>query len=394
VRETQRATSFWWVAALLVASLAGASAPSPLYPIYQREFGFSALTLTAIYAVYAAGGLFGLLVTGRASDHVGRRPVVTVSMGFQLLATVAFLVADNELTLYLARILSGLGVGIGVGAASAWLVDLQPPSNPRLGGVISGVSAMLGLGLGAIGSGLLVEFGPDPTHLVYLVLGIIYALGLLSLFFVPDVSPRRPGWLRSLVPEIGVPPSARRAFVDVLPSMVAMWALAGLFLALGASLAISLVERPSPAANGLLIFLLLGVGAVASLLVQSRDVKRLMVVGLGLLIAGVAVSLVGVYLRQVSVLFIGSLVAGIGLGPAYSAILRTLTPLAPPDKRSALLAAVYVVVYASFSIPTILAGLLAGTLGLPATAYGYGLVVGLLASVTTVVVAMRPRSGF
>ncbi len=48
-----RAAAFWLVAGVLFLSLVAASAPAPLYGVYQAQFRFSAATLTAVFAVYA-----------------------------------------------------------------------------------------------------------------------------------------------------------------------------------------------------------------------------------------------------------------------------------------------------------------------------------------------------
>jgi MFS family permease len=71
--------AFYLLASITVTFLAGSLAPTPLYPIYQAKWGFSALTLTAIFSIYALALLGALLVAGRVSDHVGRRPVLIVA---------------------------------------------------------------------------------------------------------------------------------------------------------------------------------------------------------------------------------------------------------------------------------------------------------------------------
>ncbi|MCW2532226.1 MAG: major facilitator superfamily 1, partial [Blastococcus sp.] len=40
-RRLSRPTAFWSVAVLLVLMLAASGVPSPLYRVYQQEFGFS-----------------------------------------------------------------------------------------------------------------------------------------------------------------------------------------------------------------------------------------------------------------------------------------------------------------------------------------------------------------
>jgi MFS family permease len=61
---------------ITVSFLAASAAPTPLYATYQRAWGFSALTVTVIFGVYALAFLAALLTLGRISDHIGRRPVL------------------------------------------------------------------------------------------------------------------------------------------------------------------------------------------------------------------------------------------------------------------------------------------------------------------------------
>ena len=182
---------------------------------------------------------------------------------------------------------------------------------------------------------------------------------------------------------------ARSMFVAAAPALVGMWALGGLYLALGPSLAISILGSDSHVAGGLLIFALTGTGAAASVLLRRFDAEPLLVRGCIVLIGGVAVTLVGVWLRSAVVLYAGSVLAGIGLGPAFSAYVRTIAPLAPPEGRGGLLGAMYLSTYLSFSVPAVIAGAAVTLYGLRDTTLMYGVAVMLLATATTVVVARR-----
>lgn len=380
---------FWILAALLFAFLFGASAPSPLYPIYQREFGFSAITVTAVYAAYAATGLASLLVSGRLSDYVGRRLVVIVALVIQIVSMLAFIAAQGELMLYVARLVQGLATGIAIGAISAWLVDLQPPGRIRLGALAAGAALLLGLGSGAIGASLLAQLAPDPLRLVYWVLAAAYIAGLICLPFIPDVVARRPGWRQSFRPEISVPTAARSLFAAAVPSLVATWALAGFYLSLGPALANSLLGGNSAVAGGLVIVLLLGTAAAASVVVRDAEPRALMIRGSLLLIIGVGVTLAGVAIGSAIALYAGSLIAGVGVGAGFSAAVRSVVPLAPPDERGGLISAIYIVVYVSFSVPAILAGLGVNLVGLREATYAYGVVVIGLAAITMFSIARR-----
>jgi MFS family permease len=374
-----------------VLLLSAASAPSPLYGVYQALWNFSPLTLTAVYASYALGGLAALLTTGRLSDYLGRRPVLSTGLAIQAIAMLLFVVAGDVVWLFAGRILSGVGIGIAVGAISGWLLDLSPADDPQLGSVINGAGPLLGLGGGALFAGVLVQYGPDPLHLVYWVLAAAYLIATFVLIAIPDPIDRRPGWLASMRPTMGIPPSAKATFLAATPAIVGMWALGGLYLALGPSLAVAMLHPDSRLAGGLLIFALAGTGAAASFVLRRVEPSRLLVGGSVVVIGGVAVSLLGLLYGSVAILYAGSIVAGVGLGAGFSAFVRVTAPLAPPDRRGALVAAIYLVTYLSFSVPTIIAGAAVTVFGLQATAYGYGTVVMALAAVTTLAVSRRLR---
>jgi MFS family permease len=385
------AVSFWLLAVLLAALLFAASAPSPLYGVYQALWHFSPLTLTTIYAAYALGALIALLTTGRLSDHLGRRPVLVLGLVVQIAGMLAFIAAQGVDMLHAARTLQGVGTGIGTAAISAWLLDLQPPANPRLGSIVGGIAPIAGLGTGAFVSGLLLQYGPDPLHLVFWLLAVVFALALAATPLMPDRVVRAPGWLRSLIPQVGVPPAARASFVALAPSLIAIWALGGLYLSLGPSLAIALAGTGSGIAGGLVILALLGVGALTSALVRG-DPRVMVSRGSLLLIAGVGITLLAVVAGSPVAFYAGSVIAGLGFGPAWSGVVRSLAPLAPPDQRGALVAMIYIITYLSFSVPTIIAGLAVTYYGLLNSTYAYGLVVMALAAATAIALARRPRA--
>jgi MFS family permease len=388
-----KTASFWLLAVLLGFFLFAASAPSPLYGTYAKLWRFSSTTVTTVYAAYAAGALTALLTTGRLSDHLGRRPVVMVALLIQVAGMAAFIAATGVAWLYLARVVQGLGTGVATGAISAWLLDLQPADKPRRGSLVAGIALLAGLGAGALGSGVLVEYAPNPMDLVFWLLIGVYAAGLLAMPFLPDVSPRRPDWLRSLKPQVGVPSVARAPFVASTPSLVAMWALAALYLSLGPALVNSLIRTQNNAVGVLVIVALMAVAAVTSALAAGMEPRPLVVRGSLALVLGVGVSLVGLLVESGSGLLVGSAIAGLGLGPAFSGVIRTLGPLAPPESRGALFAALYIVIYFSISVPAIAAGIAASRYGLRATTYVFGLVVIALAAITTVAVSRNEVSG-
>jgi len=390
--ERQKILSFWFLAGLLGFFLFAASAPSPLYGIYARLWRFSPTTITSIYAVYAAGALAALLITGRLSDHLGRRPVVMVALLVQIGGMFAFITANSLGSLYLGRTLQGFATGIASGAISAWLVDVEPQQHPGLGSAVSGIALLAGLGLGSFCSAILVQYAPDPLRLVFWLLAALYAVGFVAMIAIPDFVRRSPGALQSMRPRVGIPTAARQQFMSTAPTMIAIWALAGLYLSLGTALATTLSRSENRVVGGIVILALAGGGAIASAMVRHVDPRTLILRGSLVVVAGVGLTLFAVLHSSAPGLYAGSLIAGLGLGAAFSGIIRSLGPLAPPEKRGALFAAVYIVVYVAISVPTIAAGIATSRFGLQHTTYAYGLVVIALTVATFVAIARRQPS--
>jgi MFS family permease len=390
-----RPVGFWLLATLMVLLMFAAAAPSPIYSLYEERWAFSPVTLTAVFAVYALVLLVSLLFTGRLSDHLGRRPVLAAALGVQIGAMVAFIFADGVAMLFVARAVQGFATGLATSTISAWLLDLQPPEKPNLGGAVAAIAPQVGLAVGALASGVLVEYAPAPLRLVFWLLVPAYALALLVLPMLEDVAPRRPGALASLRPRIAVPPEARRPFATAAPALIATWALGGLYLSLGPSLAIELLGSDSQLAGGLVIVALTGAGALVSALGIAAAPGLLVARGCLALMAGTAITIVAVAAGSVPLLYLGSVVAGAGFGPTFTGVFRSLAPLAPPQGRGALVAAIYVVSYLAFSIPAVLAGIAVDHYGLPDATYGYGVVVIVLAAFTALALRRgdaRPRT--
>src|SRR6478609_4479842 len=110
-RRLSRSMAFAAITAIFVTFMAASSAPSPLYVVYQQQWGFSAITLTVVFAVYVFGLIGSLLILGALSDYIGRRPVLAAAIALELVALVLFITAGNVTVLVVARLLQGIATG-------------------------------------------------------------------------------------------------------------------------------------------------------------------------------------------------------------------------------------------------------------------------------------------
>jgi MFS family permease len=388
--RASRSTAFWSIAGLLVLVLAASGVPSPLYRVYQERFGFGSGVLTTVFGVYAFALLAALLVVGALSDHVGRRPVLAGALVVQAGAMVLFLLADGVGWLMAARVVQGLATGAMTGALGAALLDFQRSDRP-LGPLVNSASPGLGLSLGAVGAGLLVEFVPAPTDWVFATLSGTFLLAAGAVLLLPESSPRLPGALASLRPQVHVPAAQRGAFLAVLPCLAATWALGGLYASLGPSLVSGVFGVDDHLVGALLILALNGTGLLGSLAMRGVRPERAMVGGALTFSAGVAGTVAALLTGSLPLFFLAAVVSGAGFGAAFLGAMATVTRGVAPGERAALLSSVFVVSYLTFSVPAIAAGIAAGHLGLATTAEIYGAAVIVLALSAAAALLLRRR---
>jgi len=344
------------MAVIFVAFLGAAAAPSPLYVLYQDEWHFSSSLLSVAFAVYAFGLLVTLLVVGKLSDYVGRRPVLIAALIAQIVAMTLLFTAGNIELVIVARVIQGLATGAATGALSAALNDLAPLRKPSLGAVLASLAPLVGLALGAALTGIVVQTSGNPITVVFVTLDVVFALGIVIVATSPESVLRKAGALKTLAPRISVPATARREFVPGAFLLVGVWLTAGIYLGLIAQVDRDLLGLGS-GVTGALITILAGVGALSVFLTTNAKPRTVAVSGAVALAVGVSFTAVAVLNNSIILLIAASVVAGAGFGLGFAGPIRLVSPLAQLHERSQLFSAVYVVCYLTFGVPAILAGL-------------------------------------
>jgi MFS family permease len=337
---------------LIVFFLAASAAPTPLYGTYQQMWHFSPIMTTVVFGVYAIAVLAALLVVGRLSDHVGRRPVLLGAIALQFPAMLILLNAGGVDDLLIARVLQGLATGAAAGAVGAGLLDI----NPARGTLANAVSAPTGTATGALLGALFVQYLPAPTHLIYAVLLAAFAVQLIGVLLMKETVTRKPGALASLRPEFGVPQRARSALLVAAPAMVAGWSLAGLYGALAPAIVHQLADSSWLLLGGLPLFTAAGVGALTVVLTRNNKPIPLLAMSALALMAGTGMTLISESVDSLALFFIGAVVAGVGFGASFQASIRLLLPLAHPHERAGLLSVIYTVAYLALGVPAVVAG--------------------------------------
>jgi MFS family permease len=389
-RRLSPAVGFALAGGIIGLCLFASATPSPLYADYAARWHFSTLVLTSIYGVYALGVLVSLLLVGRLSDEVGRRPVLLVTLVGLLASSVLFMAASSVGWLFAARGLQGLATGAALGAAGAALLDLHPRGDAVRAGLVNGIASTVGIASGGLISSILVQEVPDPRLVPYLVLAALFVGALVGTMALPEPVTRsaRPR-LRPQRPHI--PAGMGGSFVLASLGVISSWSVGGLYLSLAPSLADQLLRTRNHLAGGAVIFALAGSAAVAQLAFHRLQPRTAMGGGSMLLAAGMAATAGSLSVSSSALFFVASVITGAGFGVAFMGAVRLVSVEAPPEHRGSVMSAFYIVAYLSLSVPALVAGLVAPSLGLESTFRDFAFVVVALALVTAAGTRYRQR---
>jgi predicted MFS family arabinose efflux permease len=382
------------VAATFLVVMIGTTLPTPLYPLYEERLGFGGLMVTVVFATYAVGVAAALVFFGDLSDRIGRRPVLAAGLVAALLSGLFFVVVgsvvpDSLPALFVGRFLSGISAGVFTGTATAAIIDLTPQARRPRAGLLASAVNMLGLGLGPVLAGALAEWAPSgggwtgPLTLPYLVhLGLLVAAGLLLLAGPEPVTDRGPFAIRAL--RWDVPEDVRGTFVRAATAGFAGFAVLGLFTAVSPSVLAQVLHRPDHLLTGVVVFLMLGGSAAGQVASASLAERTALPVGCAGLVVGVLMIGTAIAVASLALLCAGAVVAGVGQGMSFRAGLSTVGAAAPQERRGAVTASFFLVLYVAISIPVIGVGAAAQGLGLVTAGTVFSGLVAVLALVALV----------
>jgi MFS family permease len=373
-------TAFCLLAYLFAAVMFGTTLPTPLYVLYQEQWHFSSEAVTLVFATYAAGVLAALLLAGRSSDQVGRRPVLAAALGFSALSTLVFILAPSLGWLFVGRLLSGLSAGLVTGTATAALADSA--TDARRSSRVATAANMGGLALGPLIAGLFAQYGPTPTVLIFEVYLGVLAIAAGALVLVPEtVVERRP--LSMGFSGLGIPTTGRPEFLAAGLAAFAAFSLLGMFSALAPSFLSQILHESNHAVEGAVVFALFGTATVTQLFLARFNSRPVVLFGLATFLVALALIVAALSAASLPLFLAGTVVGGVGVGGVFVGSLSTANRLAPPEQRGRVVSTYFVFCYVGLTIPVIAVGVASVRVGDFRAVLVCAIVLGALSVVST-----------
>jgi MFS family permease len=366
----------WMVTAVFILS----NTATPLYVHWQQEMGFSAGTLTVIFAAYIVGLLAALLVAGQLSDRFGRKPVLLPGLAAAIIACFLFATASSVVALGIARFLTGLAVGVIVSAGMASVVDLGGLHQKRLASLAASVAMVLGAGLGPLLAGVLAQTLSRPVVPIF----AIELAVLASAFFVAGTLPLKrvrshaeEGW-RLRLPAV---PRQNRLHLTFGIAVFAPGITATSFvLSLGPSLLSKLLDVTSPLIAGGMACIMFLTATGIQFAVKRLHIRTIFLIGATATILSMIAIAIAVNASYAALLVVAAVLAGAGQGLGQLGGLTLIGIHVPAHRRAEANAVLNIGAYVPAGLLPVCTGYLIDQIGLAAGATTFAAVLAIAAA--------------
>ena len=369
---------------------AASATPIPLYDIYRQEDGltYNDLALTAV--VYFVGAITALLIFGRISNHLGRKPVAFLIFALTAIATIILFDVDSATPLIIGRLLLGLACGLASSALTSYIADSASFLPHWVPSAVISNSPMTGLTIGAIVSGSLVEFGPYPRVLCYIVVLAILAICTILIAISKETIEKTPGLINSFKAKFSLPQADKRLFPIAAVTFVSTWAMGAFYQAFGPSVAVDQLGTHSTLMIGILFSSYLLPSAIGGPLTAKLTPANAQRIGMVMFTVGVMGIITSLKFSSITMFLLCSALAGASQGAALTGSIRSLLADVKINERAGILSLIYAVSYTGAAVPSFISGQLSHHMDLFHVSIFYG-IIAVVACFITLIFAKNPK---
>ncbi len=164
----------------MFVSMLGMGIVTPFLPIYASNLGANSLQVGLVQSAFSLAGLPTLLLVGRWSDRLGRKPFLLAGLTILGISSIGLMYANTPNQLILWRFVAGLGASAHLPIAQAYLGDITPEgAEGKWMGYFNAV-LFAGIGAGPLLGGVISDtFSIPTTFLVMAVLNFVAVVAVI-----------------------------------------------------------------------------------------------------------------------------------------------------------------------------------------------------------------------
>lgn len=348
--------------------------------------------MTAV--TYFVGCVIALLMFARVSNYVGRRPVSLATLGLAVVGCLVFFHIHN-LSMFLAgRFIQGFACGVASSAVATYVVDNAPVSPLWAGAAVTSGAPMIGLAIGAFGSGALKQYDSGSISLIFGILIIVLAGCAVLIATSPETVTRTKGVVTSLIPQIRIPPKIRYLLPAASCTFVGTWAIGGFYQAFSSSMAVELLGTTNTVVAAAVFACMMAPNLIGGTLIGRLKPHVAQRIGMSSFFLCILAILVSLKVGAVIPFLITTIFAAIAWGASFTGSMQRLLDKTSHEDRAGVLSAIFLISYSGAAVPNFIVGLLPNTFSLFEIAVGYGILVAVTSTITLVVSRSDKRSMF
>ena len=390
----RRGFSFFVAAFCLISCFVTAATAIPMMAFWVEHLGLTSPEVAMSVVSYFGGCVLTLIFFARFSNFLGRKPVVIAALAFGAIACYLFSIGENASDLYIGRFLQGLSCGLATSACMSWVVDTAPPARAWLGTAMTAAGPNIGLALGTLLTGLIIEFNVlNPMHLFDACVALLIFCIVLAVLGTETMRLGTESIGQVLIPKIAIPTRLRRLFILSITAFIGTWGVSSFFQGFSAQFA-QIVFGESSVLLAAITYLLLIIPIAVFGLVSGRfnPSKTLLLMSTGFLFGAGSVFLT-LDMQSPSLFMIFVVICGAAQGGTCCSGLKLLLMDATLRERAGLISALYLGAYVGSGIPNFSIGQLAKDVSMTTIANGFCLwiaVMWLIIVLTFVLIKRKP----
>lgn len=347
---------------LLFAVMIASFTPTPLYPLYQEQWGLTDGYIGIAFTAYPVSVVLTLIFLGGLSDRFGRRNVLILGLVVLAIALIVLASATYYPLLILGRFVQGIGAALATGAGAATLMESHPGGISR-GSFVNTLSVAGGSAVGPLLAGLLAGVTTIPLVAPYLVILALLSVPLIMLFKSREVVSKSPD--ARVIRPIRIPRQIWAAFsvagATVLGTNICM-AIYGSF----GSIIAATVGWDSELLRGLLVSLVLVMLAAVQPFGRHLTVEIAIYAGISACATGWALVTIAAAMSFVPLMVFGSMVVGGGAGMSLMGSAALVGKISPIDRRAEVYSAYLIVAFTALGVTALIAGPVIGVVSIMA----------------------------
>lgn len=229
INENTRMKIGFIVASITITVLFIASSTAiPFYASYQTLYNIPNNIISFSTVVYFIGNVFSLIFLSKISNYLGRKPTIRITLILSILGCLSFIYVNNGQLLLLGRLLQGICCGMTAGSIQAYIIDTSP-ENSNIGVIIATNMPLIGFSIGAINSGVIVDYNPSLISTVFLPIILILIICIILISLGKETVTPKKGVIKSIKPEISIPHNIRKYIPITIIATISTYSITGFY---------------------------------------------------------------------------------------------------------------------------------------------------------------------